>query len=262
MLTYVQLHRPKTLAEAYDQLTKNRMSLLLGGGCWLRLSNWAWMSAIDLSGLDLKYIKEEESYFAIGAMSTQGDVERYPAFSTFANGVLVRSVQAILGAQFRNVATFGASVAARYGFSDIIPTLLALDAKVKMYKKGIIPLEEYLKISERDILLEVQIPKKENKIAVETHRKLQTDFPFLTGSMSFNEGGYHIYIGARPAPAVQAHRAGALLTEKGLEAIEEAIELVLEEVPFQTNSHASEEYRRALVPGMVRRMAKEIAAWK
>ncbi len=262
MLTYMQLHRPKTLAEAYDQLTKNRMSLLLGGGCWLRLSNWSWMSAIDLSGLDLRYIREEEEYFAIGAMATQGEVERYPAFSTFANGAIVRAVQGILGTQFRNVATFGASVAARYGFSDIIPTLLALDARVKLYKRGTMSLEEFLVRFERDILIEVQIPKKQNRIAMETHRKLHTDFPFLTGSMSLNEEGYHIYIGARPSPAIQAVQAGALLTEKGLDALEEAIELLLEEVKFQTNSHASETYRRALVPGMVRRMAKEIEAWK
>ena len=86
---------------------------------------------IDLSGLGLRYIEEDDAEFRIGAMATQRDVEAYEPFQTFANGAFPKAVKDILGVQFRNMATMGGSVAARFGFSDIIPLLLALQAEVR-----------------------------------------------------------------------------------------------------------------------------------
>ena len=58
-----------------------------------------------MSGLGLDYIREEDDYYAIGAMATQGDVERFAPFQTYAKGLLVKAVHPILGVQFRNMAT-------------------------------------------------------------------------------------------------------------------------------------------------------------
>lgn len=262
MLTYAKLLRPETPAEAYEIFAKNKMAVFLGGGCWLRLGKRNWPTVIDLSGTGLRYIEEDEQEYRIGAMSTQGDVERYEPFQTFAKGILVKSVQPILGVQFRNCATFGASVASKFGFSDIIPTLLALEAKVHLQNAGIMPLSEYMANKTRDLLLEVCIPKTTIAVAAEALRKSQSDFPYLTGAVNCTKEGWHVYIGTRPGPAVLAKKASAILTDKGVAGAAEAAQICAEEVYFETNSHASEDYRKAMTQGMVLRLAKEVAAWK
>ncbi len=258
MLSYVQLLRPKTLDEAYETFAKNKMAAFLAGGCWMRLGKRNWPAVIDLSGLNLRYIQEADSYYAIGAMSTQGDVARYEPFKHIFGGTLVRAVTSILGVQFRNCATFGGSVAAKFGFSDILPTLLAMEADVVLHKSGVMPISQYLASRERDLLIEVRIPKKDFPIAMEALRKSVSDFPILTGAMSKTETGYHIYIGTRPSIAKEAVEAGRMLTEKGKSAIDEVAILGAEELSFQSNSHASEAYRKSMAQGMIRRMAKEV----
>ena len=43
----------------------------------------------------------------------------------------------------RNCATVGGSVYARFGFSDILTCLLALDAYVELYHGGMVPIKEF-----------------------------------------------------------------------------------------------------------------------
>ncbi|MCF0154701.1 MAG: FAD-binding protein, partial [Veillonella sp.] len=42
----------------------------------------------------------------------------------------------------------------------------------------------------------------------------------------------------------------------------EAGALAAQELSFQSNSHASEDYRRSMTKNMVVRLVKEVAAWK
>ena len=64
-----------------------------------------------MAGLDLRYVREEDNEFVIGAMATQGDVERFEPLQQFCGGAVVKGVKEILGIQFRNTATMGGSVA-------------------------------------------------------------------------------------------------------------------------------------------------------
>lgn len=262
MLSYMQLYQPKTLEEAYTLMMKNKMAPLLGGGCWLRLGTKRWPAVIDLSSLYLRYIREEEEAFHIGAMATQGEVERHPGLQALQQGVLIKAIKPILGVQFRNCATIGGSIASRFGFSDIIPALLACGAEVLLYQGGRMSLEDYLTYKEKDILVEVIIPKKDYPIAIEALRKSASDFPHLTAAVSKDEKGWHVWVGCRPGVAKSAKEAEALLNEKGLEAIKEASEMVAQELLFQTNSHASKEYRQAMTVKMVYRLLQEVATWK
>ena len=49
-----------------------------------------------------------------------------------------------MGVQFRNSVTIGGSIYSRFGFSDILTSLLTLDTYVEMYKGGIIPLKDFV----------------------------------------------------------------------------------------------------------------------
>ncbi len=258
MLTFMQLLQPKSLEEAYEMVIANKMAPLLAGGCWTRLGRRRWPKVIDLGGLGLRYITETDVEYRVGAMTTQRDMEQYAPWQTFAGGVLPKSVSSILGLQFRNMATIGGSVAAKFGFSDIIPVLLALGADVVLHQAGRMSLESYLSFTERDILVEICIPKQAPQVALEALRKSVSDFPYLTGAIRRDGNEYAVYIGARPGVAKKAVKASAILTEKGLAGAEEAAQLAAEELLFQTNSHASQSYRQQMTIGMVKRLAKEV----
>ena len=59
-----------------------------------------------------------------------------------------------------------------------------------------------------------------------------------------------------------ATKASALLTQEGAEAAKKAGDLVAEELIFQSNSHASGQYRASMASNMVQRLVKEVAQWK
>lgn len=262
MLMFMQVQRPTTVEEAHALMVKQKMAPLLAGGCWTRLGNRKWPMVIDLSALGLRYITEEETEFHIGAMATQRDVEVFEPFQTLGRGVLPKAVKDILGVQFRNMATMGGSVAAKFGFSDIIPALLALRAEVRLFEAGRMSIEQYLSYGTRDLLVEVIVPKQEVPVAIEALRKSTSDFPFLTGSARFDENRYSVFIGGRPGKPIRAKRCCEILNAKGIDGLEEAIESIVEDVSFQTNSHASAEYRLDMAKNMVRRLVKEVTQWK
>ena len=259
MLAFLKVLQPKTVEEAYEMVVKNKMAPMLAGGCWLRLGRRTWPAVIDMAVLDLRYVREEDHEFVIGAMATQGDVERFEPLQQFCGGAVVRGIKEILGVQFRNMATMGGSVASKFGFSDIIPALLAVHADIVTHKGGRMSMKEYMNYRERDILVEIRIPKQEASVAVEALRISRGDFPYLTGSIRHDDIGYEVYIGTRPGAPQLAEKASALLSEKGVAALDDAAQVASEELVFQKNSHASKEYRVEMAKAMVRRLVKEVA---
>lgn len=259
MLAFLKVLQPKTVEEAFEMATKNKTAPMLAGGCWLRLGRRTWPAVIDMAGLDLRYVREEDNEFVIGAMATQGDVERFESLKQFCGGVVVSGVKEILGVQFRNMATMGGSVASKFGFSDIIPALLAVHADVVTFKGGRMSIQDYMNYRERDILVEIRIPNKPVPVAIEALRISRGDFPYLTGSIRRDGSQYEVYIGTRPGAPQLATQASAVLSEKGVDGIAEAAQLASEELVYQKNSHASKEYRVEMVKSMVRRLVKEVA---
>lgn len=263
MLSFNTLLRPTSVGEAYEMAVKHKFAPLLAGTCWTRLGRRIHPVAIDLSELGLRYIRESENDIRIGAMATQSDVEQHPALQSLGRGLLPKAVHEILGVQFRNMATMGASVASKFGFSDIIPALLALHAHVELYKGGRMTLLDYLETyNARDILTEIIIPKQDIPVAIEALRISRGDFPLLTGAIAKEGHRFEVYIGTRPGLAKLAERASALLTEKGPQAALEAGQLAAQELDFQTNSHASADYRMNMTKNMVVRLVEEVAQWK
>ena len=203
MLAFMKVLQPKTVEEAYELATKNKTAPMLAGGCWLRLGRRTWPSVIDMASLDLRYVREEDKAFVIGAMATQGDVERFEPLQQFCGGAVVKGVKEILGVQFRNTATMGGSVASKFGFSDIIPALLAVHADIVTFKGGRMSMQDYMTYRERDILVEIRIPKVDVAVAVEALRISRGDFPLLTGALRHDEKGVELYIGTRPGECLQ-----------------------------------------------------------
>ncbi|MEG6615943.1 FAD binding domain-containing protein [Peptococcaceae bacterium 1198_IL3148] len=265
MFTIQNLVQPPTLAEAYSVLTSNKKSTVLGGCAFLKLGSKKIDTAIDLSKLSLNYIKELDDFIEIGAMTTFRDIETNPLLNKLFNGVVPQSVSKIIGVQFRQVVTVGASVYSKYGFSDLITALLALDTEVELYQAGRMPLQTFLDGSyPRDILTKIFIAKNERQACYHDLRNSASDFPILNVAVSLLAGDWRIVVGARPTRATIALGASAQLAVGDFtpEKIEQVASLAATEVSFGSNISGSAEYRRAICPVLVKRAIMEVAQCK
>ena len=254
MMTFQNYIRPSSLEEAW-QLYQKRANVLLGGMQWLKMSHRRAQTAIDLSGLGLDRIAEDDKAFTIGCMTSLRQLELHEGLETYTDGAMREALRHIVGVQFRNTATVGGSVAGRFGFSDVSTILMALGASVTLYKGGTMPIEAYLKSPrDRDILVYVIIPKRHMKVCYQSVRNTQTDFPVLTCAAARDEyEGWRFVYGARPGKAVLlTDEEGMLLQSetagKTSDEVRRAfISYVKANIPTGSNLRGSDRYRTHLV---------------
>lgn len=265
MFTLRDLAQPANLAEAYEILTDKRNNTILGGCAFLKMGSKRIGIAIDLSNLNLSYVKETDGFIEIGAMTSLRDVETHTLFRDSFNGVLPKSVRDIIGVQFRNSVTIGASVYAKYGFSDLITALLVLDTEVELYKGGRMPLVDFLKRpKEKDILVRLWVKRDGRKATYLNLRNSASDYSILNVGVSRLNDQWTIAVGARPRRAAIATKASATLSKGSQSAaeIEGAAQIAADELSFGTNMRGTADYRKALCKVLVKRAILEVIACK
>jgi len=263
MFTLSDLAQPEKLETAYQILTDKRNNTLLGGCAFLKMGSKRIGTAIDLSNLKLDYIKETNGFMEIGGMTSFRALETHALLINSWNGVLPKSVRDIIGVQFRNSVTVGASIFAKYGFSDLITALLALDTEVELYQGGRMPLIDFLnKPKKKDILIRLWIKLDQSKATYLNLRKSASDFSVLNVAVSKRDNQWTIVVGARPRRAAIAYKASKALSESDLSAIqiEKAAQQAAEELSFGTNMRGTSEYRKALCKVLVKRAIMEVVA--
>ncbi|MDO5135994.1 MAG: FAD binding domain-containing protein [Eubacteriales bacterium] len=269
MLKIKSYVRASSLEEAYV-LNQKRSACILGGMLWLKMGNRNVSTAIDLSGLGLNTIQETEEEFVIGCMTALRELELHPGLHAFTQGAMKESLRHIVGVQFRNCATVGGSLWGRYGFSDVLTMFLALDARVELYKRGMVSLEEFAVMEkDRDILVRIHIKKDPRKTVYLSQRNTKTDFPVLACCASLCGEASRTVIGARPGRAMAVADEKEIL--KGFASMDETEKkeaaaafgrYAAEKVPVSGNMRGSEEYRRLLVEVLTRRAWEGIGGMK
>lgn len=261
MLNIDKFIAPTRLDDAYQVLQSCPDAVLLGGCGYLRLADRQIETAIDLSKLELDYIRESDAGTAIGAMTSLRTIETDLLSSSLGRGVLVAAVKDIVGVQLRRGVTIGGSVAGRYPFSDPVAALLALDAQLVFHAAGVIRLEDYLADKPlRDILVEIFIPDNECVAAFCSLRKAKTDYSVLNVAVARSESDFRIVVGSRPARAVRVNEAEQYLHEHGLndETLSMVGAMVAELLTFGSNPRGSAEYRKAICPVLIQRALTEV----
>ena len=249
MLKIKEIVRPQSLEEAYE-LNQKRTNRILGGMLWMRMSNIQIQKAIDLSGLGLDKIEETEEEFSIGCMVTLRELELHTGLNTCFEGLIRRSVEDIVGVQFRNSATIGGSLFGRFGFSDVLTAFLVLDTYVELYKGGVCPLAEFASGKrDNDILVRVIVKKTKGHYAYQSYRNTKTDFPVLAVAMAQAEDGVKTAVGARPQRAEVR-----IVTD--LE--RDTLKTLADSCAYGSNMRASAEYRKHLASVLLKRAAEEI----
>ncbi len=246
----------KDLAEAYE-LCRKRSSIVVGGMVWLKMTSLTKRVIVDLSGLGLDQIEETEEEFRIGCMCTLRQLETHPGLNQYFGGVFKECTRHIVGVQMRNCATVGGSVFGRFGFSDILTCLLALDSYVELYQGGILPLKEFaerpLGRDDRDILVRVIIRKDGRRAAYTSQRNSQTDFPVIACCVSRLGDYWYVSVGARPGRA-QVVR----LTEDSNDSLAQLACEAADAFSFGTNLRGSGAYRRKLAEVYIRRLMERL----
>lgn len=255
------LVQPVTLEQAFELLTSKKSNTVLGGCAFLKLGGKRITTAIDISKLGLDFINDQPELIEIGAMATLRDLEISRVLMEYFNGVIPQAVGNVVGVQFRNTVTAGGSVFSKYGFSDLLTALLALDTEVELYKGGHMSLTGFLdRPYEKDILTKIMIKKNARQAAYQSLRNSAADYPVLNVAVSCLDGHWLIAVGARPLKAKLARQAAGILTgnELSRENIELAARTAARELSFGTNARGTAEYRRALCEVLVKRAVAEV----
>lgn len=261
MLKIKEYVKAESLKQAWE-LNQKRSAKILGGMLWLKMGSQNIQTAVDLSGLGLDQIEETEDAFSIGCMVTLRQLELHPGLAAYTAGAMAESVRHIVGVQFRNLATVGGSLFGRYGFSDVLTMLLALDAEVELFQGGRISLADFAERpvdrNDRDILVRVIIHKTPLKCIYLSHRNTRTDFPVLTCALTCLEASGWAVVGARPARARRYPLPEELSSAlwKGNAAagqIAACAEELSRQIPVGGNMRASEAYRTHLAEVLIRR---------
>ncbi len=255
MLKIANYVRAQSLEEAYT-LCQKKSNVILGGMLWLKMQNRSVNTAIDLCDLGLDTIEETEDAYSVGAMVSLRDLEVHPGINALTMGAMAEALKHIVGVQFRNCATIGGSLYGRFGFSDVLTIFQVLDAKVELYKHGVMDIFDFANLPRgtRDVLVRVILPKGARKTAYLTQRNSATDFPSLACAVSEKDGRYVCAIGARPAKAVPfTDEEGILKNGITLEAATDFGQYIAEKCEFDSNLRGSAAYRKKICAVLVRR---------
>lgn len=256
---------PNSLDEAYEILQARKNNTILGGTLFLRMGSQNIGKGIDLNQLDLNFICENEGYIEIGAMTTFRELETSPLLKNYCNGIIPKAIHSIIGVQFRNLVTVGATVYSRYGFSDLITALLALDVEVELFQVGRIPLAEFLaNTPKKDILVKILIKKEQCNGSFQSLRNSAVDYAILNVAVAKVGQDWRIAVGARPGRAILAEKAAEYLAQSSLkpEDIENAAKIASNELAFGSNMRGSAEYRKEMSKVLVKRAIAEVLEWK
>ena len=263
MITIQNYVKVKTLEEAWE-LNQARSSRVLGGMMWLRLGAANVKTAINLSALGLNQVEESDGEFTIGALCTLRQLELHPGLRRYFGEAIAESVRHIVGVQFRNQATVGGSIFGRYGFSDVLTCLLALDTEVELYRGGRVSLKEFAEAAwDRDILTAIHIRKDGRRLKYQSVRQTKTDFPQIACAVAVRktEDGekWYLSVGARPAKAALLEKEWEIAPETNPDTLTRLAAETAAEYRYGTNMRGSAEYRQHLAEVLIARALRELS---
>lgn len=265
--------KPRRLNEAVKTLVRygNRAQLLAGGTDLIGLIADDAVKpdlVIDLKGLGgLSQIELKNGHLTIGALVTFSDLRRSPIIAK-KFPVIREMTEWVASVGIRNRATMVGNICSAVPCCDSGPILLIYDATVLVsgpVRKRKIPIGEWFTgprktaLRRGEIVTGLVLPLPEKKHAacfVKLKRYDGCDLAQASAAVLALEGNsYRIAFGSvapRPirAPKIEAHLEGEAISDT---LMEEAAELVPEEIAPITDIRATREYRARMIGVMLRR---------
>lgn len=267
--------RPGSLEEAWELFGAGNGSIrVLAGGTDLTISTPLDVTTLlDLADCLVRTIEPgEDGSIRIGGMATLTAMLENPMLAAHAGGVMPETLAEVGNPLLRNLSSIGGHVA-RGKLSDVVPVLIALDARIGIYRGSSeqLPLARYYE--ERvhrsaHLVTELVLPPLSDRTAAAFLRFARTsfDFPMVNVCCRATRDGpmaedVRIVCGATPLLAQRAGGAESWIQEHGMgaRAIQAAARRAKEEIETRTGLVASAEYRSHLVEVMTERCLNELA---
>ena len=271
---------PTTLSEAQSLLRRyvGDAKVVAGGHSLIPLMKMRLSEPkclIDLGGInELSYIREDNGGLAIGATTTYYDIESSP----LVNGkypMLAEATALVADIQVRNKGTIGGSMAHADPSADLTAVVLALECEMRSGSSKVlrsVPAHRFFvdtfttTLRENEILTEIKLPAVPAKTGG-AYKK------FANKASHFAEVGVaalvtmdngicqRVRIGVTGAGSIASRARAAERVLEGKEPTEKNIALAAQRairgVEFQSNIHASSEYRSHLTTVYTRRALAE-----
>jgi len=271
---------PETIPETLTLLNEyGRKAKVLAGGTDL-ISEMKWgeykpdyvIALSHVSGLDSIDYSEKEG-LKLGAMCKIAQIEKSDVIKR--NYPLLSQAASVLASmEIRNRATIGGNLCTAAPSADMPPSLLALEAKAVIASKDgerVLPLEEFFAgpkktiLNHDEILVRLEVPSMKPNSAgeyVKFGRRRAMEIAMIgVAALLTVEPEESRCIDAKLALAtaaptpIRAKEAEKALTGKTLDAdiIEASAQMASKEASPRTSWRTTEEYRRDLIPVLVRR---------
>lgn len=169
----IKYHRPATMNQCLRLLSKHLpRTVPMAGGTWLVAQHDPQVEAVvDLSALNLAFIKQSARQIRLGAMVTLQALIESPSIQLLANGLLRDASFNDASGAIRNVATLGGTIAVGNSFSEVCLVLLALDAQIAIRSPNVrvIPLldlftDRAVNLPPGSIITEIIIPLPKTRV--------------------------------------------------------------------------------------------------
>lgn len=127
-----EYHRPADLATALRLLARpTPRTVPLAGGAWLVARRDPSIQAVvDLSGLNLAFVKKSARRVRLGAMTTLQTLVEHPLLQQLAGGLLAEAARRSAAPAIRNIATLGGTLVVGDTTAEVLLALLALESRV------------------------------------------------------------------------------------------------------------------------------------
>jgi carbon-monoxide dehydrogenase medium subunit len=273
-----QYEYPGTLAEAISMLHKyGEEAKVLSGGhslipmMKLRFANPEWL--IDINGIPgLAHIKEEGGVIKIGALTREAEIEHSDLLKKYFP-IFADVTKLIADPQVRNRGTIGGNLAHGDAANDHPAVMLALNATIIATGSDgerSIPIDEFFhgfymtELKFGEILTEIQIPVPPAGTGSAYHKLERKVGDYATAGvavqLTLDSKGVCTAAGigltnVNPVP-LRASRSEKALIGKPItdESIAEAAKYASEDCSPSADLRGSEEYKRAMVAVLVKRM--------
>lgn len=257
MLKFARYVQPQSAKQALSYMQDDCAAV--AGGVFINLANQEVQTAVDLSSLGLDFISDKGDSIEIGAMTTLREVETSSLLAENFGGILPKAASFIMGVQLRNLATFGAPIAAKIGFSNILTSVLAIGGKLVFAGAGEVDIEKFVQNpqTEKDLLEKIVLSKqKDAAFSFSIYQKSTLDFPVLNVALNKAKDCVRIAVGARPSPAILCKDAQSVFKQSG--DCKKAAVAASEEIEFGDNLRGSAEYRKLICKTLVEKALLEV----
>jgi CO/xanthine dehydrogenase FAD-binding subunit len=255
-----EYHQPSNLDEAIKLLRRPQVRTVpLAGGTQLVPSAAHDIEAVvDLSGLNLSYIKSTNQGIAIGATTTLQQIIKDEFVRGYADGVLVKAILDSASLNTRNAASIAGSIVGAAGNSPLLTTLLALDALliVRGEREQEVPVANW-GAQHGILILQINLPAlaAHTHLAYEKVARTPADLPIVCAAARATIDQYRL---TNVRLALGGVAGKPIVIEQAKCTIEQAAQLAAISIDPSSDYFATAEYRREMAAVLIKRALKSL----